>query len=193
LPVKISGKRVSRDRKIILEVVNGIYTTAVKDQHYEPLKAEYILPADSGMVKIPVIIKNIDPELSTKSVGLTIRLVANSDFETGLPGALLTKTIIYSNRLEEPSWWKYWQGNLGPYNRVTHQLFLISGGKDLVNPTGPNAYMEIPRTLYYLENLRIFVKDPFTWVQRNPEKGYVITKRTDGTDQILCQILSAGG
>lgn len=181
LPVKLSGKRVSHDRKIVLEVVTGALTTAVKDKHYEPLKPEYILPADSGTVRIPLIIKNIDPELAVKSVGLTVRLVANADFGTGLPGKLLIKTVIYSNRLEEPSWWKYWQGQLGPYNRVTHQLFLISGGKDLVNPGAPNGFLEIPRTLYYLENLRVFVKDPFTWVQRNPEKGYVITKRTDGT------------
>lgn len=180
VPVVIAGKREHRDRQFILSIVDTA-TTAIKDKHYEPLKAFYVMPADSGKIRVPVIIKNIDQDLASKSVALTFRLVGNSDFKEGLPVKLRTKKLIYSNRLERPSWWMYWQGQLGEYSRVTHQLFLISGGKDLVNPTLPNAYLEIPRTLYYLENVRLFVKDPFTWVSRNSQTGYVLTKRTDGT------------
>ena len=182
VPVKIAGKRVSHDRRFSIAVVPTL-SNAQPNLHYEPLKSEYIMPADSGTLKVPIVIKNIDPELSDKSVALTINTVATADFGEQLPLTIRRRTLIFSNRLEEPSWWKYWQGNLGgPYSRVVHQLFLITGGKDLVNPTGPNAYMEIPRTLYYVENLRNLVTDPFTWVTRNPEKGYVLTKRTDGTE-----------
>ena len=181
VPVKIAGKRVNHERKFKIGVVAAL-SDAQEELHYEPLKADYILPADSGTVKIPIIIKNIDPLLAEKSVALTIIAAASSDFGETLPVKLRRRTLIFSNRLEEPSWWKYWQGNLGgPYNRVIHQLFLISGGKDLVNPTAPNGYLEIPRTLYYIENVRNLTNDPFTWVTRNPEKGYVLTKRTDGT------------
>lgn len=180
VPVVVSGKRVNHDRQFVLSVVDTA-TTAVKDKHYEPLKPSYIMPADSGKIKVPVIIKNIDQELASRSVSLTFRLTGNADFKTELPVSMRTKRLVYSNRLEKPSWWMYWQGQLGEYSRVTHQLFLISGGKDLVNPTLPDAYLQIPRTLYYLDNLRLFLKDPFSWVGRNPEKGYVLTKRTDGT------------
>lgn len=180
VPVVVSGKRDNRDRQFILSIVDTA-TTAIKDKHYEPLKPFYVMPADSGKIKVPLIIKNIDQDLTGKSVNVTFRLVGNADFKQDLPVKLRTKKLIFSNRLEKPSWWMYWQGQLGEYSRVTHQLFLISGGKDLVNPTLPNAYLEIPRTLYYLENVRLFVKDPFTWISRNPEKGYVLTKRTDGT------------
>ena len=181
VPVKIAGKRVNHDRKFKIAVVASL-TNAQPELHYEPLKAEYIMPADSGTVKIPIVIKNIDPALAEKSVALTIDAVASADFGELLPVKLRRRMLIFSNRLEEPSWWKYWQGNLGgPYTRVVHQLFLISGGKDLVNPASPNGYLEIPRTLYYIENLRNLANDPFTWVSRNPEKGYVLTKRTDGT------------
>lgn len=180
VPVVVSGKRENRDRQFILSIVDTA-TTAVKDKHYEPLKSFYTMPADSGKIKVPLIIKNIDEDLTSKSVTLTFRLTGNADFKQDLPVKLRTKKLIFSNRLEKPSWWMYWQGQLGEYSRVTHQLFLISGGKDLVNPTLPTAYLEIPRTLYYLENVRLFVKDPFTWISRNPEKGYVLTKRTDGT------------
>lgn len=181
VPVKIAGKRVNHDRKFKIAVVASL-TNAQPELHYEPLKAEYIMPADSGTIKIPIVIKNIDPALAEKSVALTIDAVASVDFGELLPVKLRRRMLIFSNRLEEPSWWKYWQGNLGgPYTRVVHQLFLISGGKDLVNPASPNGYLEIPRTLYYIENLRNLANDPFTWVSRNPEKGYVLTKRTDGT------------
>lgn len=180
VPVVVSGKRENRDRQFILSVVDTA-TTAVKDKHYEPLKPFYTMPADSGKIKVPLIIKNIDQDLSGKSVALTFRLTGNADFKQDLPVKLRSKKLIFSNRLEKPSWWMYWQGQLGEYSRVTHQLFLITGGKDLVNPTLPTAYLEIPRTLYYLENVRLFVKDPFNWISRNPEKGYVLTKRTDGT------------
>lgn len=181
VPVKIAGKRINHDRKFKIAVVASL-TNAQPELHYEPLKEEYIMPADSGTVKIPIVIKNIDPALAEKSVALTIDAVASADFGELLPVKLRRRMLIFSNRLEEPSWWKYWQGNLGgPYTRVVHQLFLISGGKDLVNPASPNGYLEIPRTLYYIENLRNLANDPFTWVSRNPEKGYVLTKRTDGT------------
>jgi hypothetical protein len=181
VPVVVSGKRLNRDRQFVLTVVDTS-TTAEKEKHYEPLQPFYIMPADSGKIKVPVIIKNIDQDLSSKSVALTFMLSGSTDFKPNLPAKLRTKKIIYSNRLEMPSWWMFWQGQLGQYSRVTHQLFLISGGKDLVNPTLPTAYLEIPRTLYYLENVRLFVKDPFTWVSRNPQAGYVLTKRQDGTE-----------
>ena len=180
VPVRIAGKRVSKDRKFVLTIVDSL-TTAKATLHYEPLKPFYIMPADSGKVFVPVIIKNIDPALTNSSVVLGLRVVAGGDFTATLPVAVRSKRIIYSNRLEQPEWWVLWQGNLGPYSRTTHQLFLISGGGDLVDVRKPDAYLQIPRTLYYLENAKNFTRDPFTWVARNPEKGYVLTKRTDGT------------
>lgn len=181
VPVIVSGKRHSTDRQLVLTVVDTA-TTAEKDKHYEPLKPFYIMPADSGKIKVPVIIKNIDQDLTGKSVALTVRLTGSADFSQDMPVELRTKKLVFSNRLERPSWWVFWQGQLGEYSRVTHQLFLISGGKDLVDMSKPNAYLEIPRTLYYLENVRLFVQDPFSWVSRNPAAGYVLTKRADGSN-----------
>lgn len=181
VPVTVAGKRVSTDRKFVLAVVDSM-TNAQANLHYEPLKANYTIAADSGKLLVPVILKNIDPALSNKSVILTVRVVEGGDFKASLPVAIRTKRILYSNRLEQPWWWVLWQGNLGPYNRIAHQLYLISGGGDLVDVTKPDAYLGIPRTLYFLQNARTFTRDPFTWVTRNPEKGYVLTKRTDGTE-----------
>lgn len=180
VPVKISGNRVAHDRKFVLSVVDS-KTTAVADFHYEKLKSFYIMPKDSGVVKVPVILKNIDPELVNNSVSITLNVVGGEDFKGDLPSTQRTKTITFSNRLEEPSWWKYW-GQLRAYGRVKHQLFIIvNGAVDLVDVTKPNAFYEIPRTLYYIENMRLFVTYPLEWVAQNPSRGYEVKLRTDGT------------
>ncbi|RZK99324.1 MAG: DUF4843 domain-containing protein, partial [Pedobacter sp.] len=73
VPVSIAGKRVSRDRQFVVAVVDSL-TSATPDLHYEALKPFYIMPADSGKIKVPLIIKNQDPELSNKSVKVTLRV-----------------------------------------------------------------------------------------------------------------------
>ena len=180
VPIIVSGDRVAHDRKFLLSVVDSS-TTAVSNLHYEPLKPFYIMPADSGTTHVPVIIKNIDTALNNKSVVLTVRVSGGTDFGSSLPIGVRTKKIFFSNRLEQPAWWQYW-GQLGPYSRVKHQLFLISSGTtDLVEFTVPDFYLQIPRDLYYISNTHEFLIHPFDWVQQHPEKGYVLTQRTDGT------------
>lgn len=181
VPVTVAGKRLPTARKFVLTVVDSL-TTARVNQHYEALKPYYVLPADSGKIMVPVVLKNIDPELANNSVILGLRVVGGEDFEGLLPVPIRTKRIIYSNRLEQPVWWGWWQGNLGTYSRTAHKLYLISGGGELVNTSAPNGFLGIPRSLYYLENARNFTRNPFAWVARYPEKGYVLTKRTDGTE-----------
>ncbi|MCD8742125.1 DUF4843 domain-containing protein [Mucilaginibacter roseus] len=181
VPVIISGNRVNRDRSFILQVVDTA-TSAVKDLHYEPLKETYTMPANSGRVNVPVIIKNTDKELENKSVTLTVRVSGGQDFGTNLPDTIRKKTIMFSNRLERPQWWNFWEGELKTYSRTKHQLFLItSGTRDLIDLSTPDYYLYIPRSLYYIENTRTFLKYPFDWIRQHPDSGYVLTKRTDNS------------
>lgn len=183
VPVQISGNRVSHPRSFVLKA-DASLSTAVSALHYEPLKASYTMPADSGLVHIPIVLLNTDTALANKSVRLTLEVSGGTDFSSNLPFYLRSVYIDFSNRLEEPAWWPYW-GQLGTYSRVKHQLFLISSGtRDLVelNPqVDPDYYYYIPRCLYYINNMHEFLIDPFTWVQQNPGAGYTLTKRTDGT------------
>jgi len=73
IPVIISGKRTNYARTFQVAVLPDS-TTAVAPLDYEPLKSSYTMPADSGVVHIPVVIKNIDTALNSKSVLLTIRV-----------------------------------------------------------------------------------------------------------------------
>jgi len=180
IPVKISGNRVAKDRKFVMTVVDNL-TSAVRDFHYEKLKDFYVMPKDSGVVKVPIILKNIDAGLVNNSVSLTLRVLGGEDFKGDLPASKRTKSIVFSNRLEEPSWWKYW-GQFRGYGRVKHEFFLIvNGNVQLADMSKPNAFYDIPRTLYYIENVRLFVTYPFDWVKQNPTKGYELKLRTDGT------------
>lgn len=182
VPVIITGTRVNHDRKFQLSVVPDS-TTAIVTTDYEPLKSSYTMPADSGIVHVPVILKNTDTALVNKSVILTVRVTGGTDFGSMMDESIRTKKIQFSNRLEQPDWWIYWQGELGNYSRTKHQLFLISSGTvDLVNfATVQDYYLQIPRDLYYIGNFKAFLSDPFSWVAQNPAKGYVLTKRNDGT------------
>ncbi len=178
VPVKISGKRQNRDRQFALKTVDSA-TTAKVDLHYEALKPSYVMPADSGNIKVPVILLNA-PGLENESVRITFELTGGTDFETRLPKAIRTKSLLFSNRLEMPSWWVYWMGELGSYSRVKHQLFLISSGtRDLSNPS--IDFMQTPRSLFYISNTRSMLKYPFNWVETHPELGYTLKERTDGS------------
>ncbi len=183
LPVRIAGERVSHERTFKISAVDS-NSTAVSGVHYKPLESSYTMPADSGLIHIPIILLNTDTALAKKSVSLRLMVSGGDSFATNLPLKMRSKAITFSSRLEQPAWWMYW-GQLGQYSRIKHQLFLISSGtRDLIIPTpqaDPNYYYYIPRTLYYINNVHEFVTDPFTWVQQNPDKGYVLTKRNDGT------------
>lgn len=181
IPVIISGRTTPNERLFKLSVVDSL-STARAGLHFEPLAEMHNMPADSGTIQIPLVIKNTDPELANISVKLTLRISGGESFNSDLPLSMRTKSIQYSARLEQPDWWIFWMGNLGLYSRTKHQLFLIgSGSKSLVNMSKPDAYLQIPRTLYYLDNFKKFCSDPGTWIDRNPGQGYVLSKRTDGS------------
>ncbi|MCC8426484.1 DUF4843 domain-containing protein [Mucilaginibacter sp. UR6-11] len=181
--VTTSGERVHQPRNFIL-AADPKKTTAVSALHYEALKASYTMPADSGIVHVPVILLNTDTALQNKTVKITLVVSGGAGFSTNLPIEVRSKQITFSNRLEKPVWWNYW-GQLGNYSRVKHQLFLISSGtRDLVELNGavdPNYFLHIPRCLYYINNVHEFLQDPFTWIQQNPSAGYKLTKRSDNT------------
>lgn len=172
LPVRISGIRVNYDRKFGITVVDK-GTTAIAQTHYEPLKREYIMPADSGTIRLPVILYNTDAGLSERSVVLNLKLTPSADLDTAL-NKIINARIVFSNKLEQPSWWTFWP--LGPYSQVKHQLWLIATGVKELTTAGTDA----PQSLYYIGKLNNLLTDPFTWVTNNPAKGYVLATRPDG-------------
>lgn len=178
VPVKISGERVAYDRTFKVQV-DASKTSAQADLHYKPLEASYTVPAGQGEVKLPVTIYNTDPAMETTTFSLGIQLVASDDFGVNLPMMISTK-ISFSNRLEQPSWWQYWSGDLGAYSRTRHALFIIACGPVNLNiPSDPEWGMGSMRTLSYVKMFKSFISDPVSWIGRNQE--YAMDLQPDGT------------
>jgi len=119
------------------------------------------------------VIYNTDTLLTKHSVALNLHLVPTTDLGTDIP-SLINARIIISNKLEKPIWWNMWLG--GYYSQVKHELFLISVGVQDLSTSGLDA----PKNLYYVSKLNSFLTDPFTWLNNNPDKGYVLELRPDG-------------
>lgn len=170
LPVRIAGLRKSVDRKFKLTVIDSA-TTAVAGTHYKALEADYTIPADSGSVKVPIIIYSTDPALTAKSVRMKFRLVASADFAVTTV-AFDTAKVIFSNRLEQPTWWNTWASELGGYSRVKHELFIRTAGTLDLPPTVNGEV--IPKVLYHTRRFRSFLNNPIAWVASNPQEGYTV-------------------
>lgn len=166
LPVRIAGIRRGYDRKFALHVLKDS-STAQEGLHYEALKDYYIMPADSGSVNVPLIIYNKDASLIDNSVMIKFQLDSTPDFGTHIINLIKGK-VVFSATLERPDWWGSWP--LGDYSRTKHQLFIIASGVTELTTSGLDA----PKNLYLVSLLTALLTDPFTWVKRHPEKGYVI-------------------
>jgi hypothetical protein len=177
LPLRISGNRTTGERRFRVRVVDSS-TTAQANLHYQPLEEQYLVPAGAGVVKVPVIIFNTDTALMNKMVRIKFRLESTDDLGVGLQH-WDTLRLMFSNRLEKPVWWDPWSGELGPYSRVKHELFIRTSGTTELPPNTSDA-TTTPRVLYYTRRFRSFLNEPLQWVQDNPQEGYTIESAGPG-------------
>lgn len=178
LPVRITGSRTATARKFKLAAVDSV-STAVPGLHYKALDADYTMPADSGRTLVPIILYSTDPALTEKTVRVKFRLVSTTDFMVTTL-AYDSAKIIFSNRLEKPIWWDPWQGEIGVYSRVKHELFIRASGTTELPPSTSDGTV-IPKVLYHTRRFRAFLQDPFKWVADNPAEGYKIEQDANGT------------
>lgn len=173
IPVQLSGTRVNHDRRFIIRACKDS-STAIEGVHYKAFDSSYVLPANTGSVYVPLVIYNTDTLLQTQSVMVKFRLYPTPDFGTNLPYNLICNKLVFSNKLEEPSWWPMWMGDY--YSRVKHQFFIIVTGLTSLSTDGLDA----PKNLYFVSLVTSFVNDPFSWIKKNADKGYVLTRQEDG-------------
>jgi hypothetical protein len=177
IPVRLSGIRQHTARKFSVGIVDTS-TTAIASLHYKPLESEYTIPADSGIFLLPLIVYSKDTALKSKSVIITLTLQGSLDLGVSFKD-LKTGFIKLSNKLEKPTWWDVWIGELGEYSRVKHELFIRTSGTTVLSASQAD-YMETPKTLYFIRRFKSFLSDPFKWVADFPDEGYVITLEADG-------------
>lgn len=171
IPVQIIGHRAPSER-FYGAYVEQDSSTAIAEQHYKPLAAQYPMLGHQGRDSLPLIVYNT-PDLESKSVSLLLKLRETQDFGIENTQRIRAKVIL-SARLEQPDWWSMW---LGSYSRVKHELFYLVTEQRSLTMEGIDA----PRNLYFRDMLTMMLSDPFTWVTNNPEKGYQLTTPDNGT------------
>ncbi|PUZ28713.1 hypothetical protein DCC81_04305 [Chitinophaga parva] len=176
LPIRISGDRMPKDRIFKLAIVDSA-TTAKAGLHFKALEPQYIMPADSGFVKVPVYLYAADTSLHSHSVKLRVKLLPTSDF-TVTDTLFNVAKISFSNMLQQPEWWAYWS-QLGPYSRVSFELLILSTGTTVMYP--PADFTHQPAMMFICSSFTSFIKDPFSFVTKHPSLNLVTTANGDGT------------
>lgn len=184
VPVRIQGNRAHIDRPIKISVVKDS-TTAVEGKHYEALKTQYVIPADSGSIQVPVIIKKGDNLLNLSTVKIGLRIEPNEYFGSN-PGYQYT-SVTFSNTLKKPVWWSYWESNLPKFTMTAYSLVTkITGRTSFSNSADGSSLFYV--SVYAMTS----VWNPFftstsrdvqsltTWVDNHPE--WVLTKHANDND-----------
>ncbi|GAE85153.1 DUF4843 domain-containing protein [Bacteroides reticulotermitis] len=135
--INLLGYASPQDRKVRV-VVDEEETTAKEGVHYQALKNEYTLPADSVYLMLPVIVYNKDETLENRSVTLDLQLEETEDLQLGIAGRTKVRLLI-NNMLKKPTYWeqalKY---SFGVYSRTKHELCILLLGFDF--PEDVNDY-----------------------------------------------------
>ncbi|NWJ50526.1 MAG: DUF4843 domain-containing protein [Bacteroidetes bacterium] len=180
VPVRIQGNRAPIDRQIKISVVKDS-TTAVVGKHYEALKDQYVMPKDSGSIKVPVIIKKGDNQLNISTVKIGLRIEANASFGSN-PRYQYT-SVTFSNTLKKPTWWTYWESNLPKFTTTAYSLVTKITGRTNFSSTpdgSPLFYVSIYAMTSvwnpFFTSTSSDVQTLTTWVSNHPE--WVLTKHT---------------
>lgn len=188
IPVRIQGNRASYDRTIKVSVVTT-NTTATVGINYEALKAQYIMPADSGSIQLPVIIKKGDSRLNIAPVKIALQIQPNEDF---ISNPKMQNTIVtFSNTIKEPVWWDFWyryQSDFPKFSVTAYSLVTKITRRTSFATTSAGNTSEFYISVYSMLN----VWSPFftavtsgvqtltTWIGNHP--GWLLVKHTNDAD-----------
>jgi hypothetical protein len=184
VPVRIQGNRTNYDRTVKISIVTS-KTTAIATTHYVPLKDQYIMPADSGEIEIPIIVNSSDNSLSVTPVVLALQIEPNEYFGSN-PGMQYT-TVTFSNTIKEPTWWSYWydsQSSVPKFSATSYSLLtMVTGRTSFSTSTAGNSsdwYISIYSMLYvwtpFYNAMASGVAELNTWIGNHP--GWVLAKHT---------------
>ncbi|MGL5682726.1 MAG: DUF4843 domain-containing protein [Marinifilaceae bacterium] len=112
LSVTYIGRQAPHDRHFKVEVVEAnkkgnLKTSMIKGKHYLPLADSFIMPANSYITDIDIIIDRSNFSTSFRKAEehtLVLRLGASDDFSIGIEAAQEIM-IRVDNYMSEPSWW----------------------------------------------------------------------------------------
>lgn len=103
---------------------------AVAGKHYEPfnspsLASKYVIKKGTVHTRVPIVVLR-DTSLKSGDVTLKFEVVANENFEPGIPSKLWRKVYL-TDRLGKPQGWN--DVTWGPYSLVKHAFFIEKSGQ----------------------------------------------------------------
>ncbi|GGH60209.1 hypothetical protein HNQ91_000798 [Filimonas zeae] len=173
VPVRIAGLARDYDRTFSLQVLKDS-STAKENVHYVPLLPIYTMLKNTTITRVPVVLLNTDPALTTRSVSLRIKLFSTPDLGANIPERNKTK-LVFSNKLEHEKWWDMWFV-ASTWSVTKNQFFIIVTGLERLSEVGLDA----PKNQYLASLVQAFLAAPLKWVEKNPTKGYKMDLRPDG-------------
>lgn len=103
------------------KAVPGVHYVGMDDEEMRPL---LVVQANAVYARIPVILLR-DTSLQTNEYRLCLELTESSDFRLGESNQL-SRTIIFADKLSQPSWWDSYvtKSNFGVYSTRKHEFMI---------------------------------------------------------------------
>lgn len=160
IPIESTGAAVPHERKYQIKADTKL-STAIEGTDFETLKSEYIMPANTGLDTLLLIVKRT-PAMQEAAKSLVLEMVATPDFKLGLEERQQIY-LRFSDILERPSWWKDWEYYMGAYGRKKHEKWLQIWGKAAL-PTDVFVHpFYTPKELMAIQDMRIYFEQNPTY------------------------------
>lgn len=158
-----------RDNKgyVVDSIVHELKNKAVPGVHYVPFDASEVkhlmkIRANKVEDELPVILLR-DKSLKDSSVRLRIELGISKDFQLG-EKRIIARTLVISDRFEEPMAWKKVQYYLGSYSNAKYMLMLEVVGEKIDDEWLMKMKDDLPTLVYwrgkFIKALDDFNNDP---------------------------------
>ena len=128
---------------------------AVPDVHYvsftsEIMQAGLVVEPGQVAVDVPVVLLR-DESLRTKEFRLCLKVVATDDFALG-ESDMLTRTIIFTDKLSEPNKWdsRYW----GTYSVRKHEFMYEVAGEKIDDEWCKRVAVDYSEQMYFVNKFK---------------------------------------
>ena len=155
LVAKIGGAVTATDREFKLEV-DAAKTTADPSEYALP--ASLIVKAGTAVSTVPITLKR-SARIANRSVKLTLKAVANSNFQLGQKSSF---TFIWTDDVVRPATWgNGFQFYLGNYSKVKHRLILSSTEYKDLNLLDASKDYAIYDVIMYIASATLAAKNDY--------------------------------
>lgn len=154
VPLAVSGTAANVDRSYTIEVVEE--ETTATDSDWLASSIENNVIRKGNQLDTLLITVNRTEVLKTDWRSVVLRIKANDNFMLGREDLLKVK-LSFTDILQPPVWWSYWEDIFGPFYLETYLKWqeIYYKGADLNKPPSYIKVSKDPNETYYWDNMPI--------------------------------------